>query len=529
MAPGVLAPVAGMRRGHSRWDAALGCWDLRHFRRPRSPGSIAYVDRAAVVETHISVLVFYGDRVYKVRKSVRTAFLDFSTRELRLADCRREVELNRRLAPDVYLGVDDVVDESGVAVDHLVVMRRLPAERRLATMVEDPGFPTEHLVRVARRLAAFHERAERSREIDASGSAEHLTMLWSSNLSEVAPFDHLVDASLLERIGERALAYLAGRSHLFAERVTRGRIIDGHGDLLAQDIFCLDDGPRILDCVEFDPLFRWGDVLYDTAFLAMDLEHLGRPDLSDVFLRAYREFTAETHPASLEHWYIAYRALVRAKISCLRAEGGDEPAAAEARAFARQSAEHLASAAVHLVVVGGLPGSGKTTVATGLAQRFGWTLMRSDEMRKDLAGLAHDTHAYAPPFEGLYSPATSRIVYDRLLERAGVALRMGESVVLDASWLDPAMRQEAADLARRASATFDELCCVVAVRESEARIRARGTSDASDATPQVLSALASRAEVPWPGAVVVDTGRPPVVSVEVACAAVRPGPQAVDV
>jgi aminoglycoside phosphotransferase family enzyme/predicted kinase len=483
------------------------------------------VEGAAVVETHISVLFFFGGRVYKVRKPVTTPFLDFSTRELRLADCRREVQLNRRLAPDVYLGVHDIVDERGAPIDHLVVMRRLPAERRLATMVADPDFDEAHLAAVARRLAAFHARALRAPAIDLAGSVEHLTMLWSTNLEETAAFaGRFVDGGAIARIGRQALAYLEGRHELLAHRVTGRRIVDGHGDLLAEDIFCLDDGPRILDCVEFDPRFRWGDVLYDTAFLAMDLEHLGRADLARRFLAAYREYAAETHPDSLEHWYIAYRALVRAKIACLRAATGQPGAAEEAASFLAQAGRHLDEAEIHLVLVGGLPGTGKTTLATGLSDRLGWAVLRSDEVRKELAGLDPTQPAGASPFEGLYAPAVTAEVYRELLRRAELALSWGDSVVLDATWLDPEQRVAARALAERGHAHIHEICCDLPLDEASARISARSAAggDASDATPEVLARLATRSHAPWPEARHVDTTRRPSAVIDGAVGLVRP-------
>jgi hypothetical protein len=486
---------------------------------------IGLVERAAVVETHISVLFFLGDRVYKVRKPVTTPFLDFSTRELRLADCRREVQLNRRLAPDVYLGVHDIVDEAGAPVDHMVVMRRLPADRRLATMVADPLFDVAYLVAVARQLAAFHSRAARAPAIDLAGSVEHLSMLWSTNLEETAAFaGRFIDGTLLDRIRAQALGYLDGRHPLLAHRVAERRIVDGHGDLLAEDIFCLDDGPRILDCIEFDPRFRWGDVLYDTSFLAMDLEHLGRADLARRFLAAYREYAAETHPDSFEHWYIGYRALVRAKIACLRAGGGEAGAAGEAAAFLAQAGRHLNEAEIHLVLVGGLPGTGKTTLAQGLADRLGWAVLRSDEVRKELAGLDPTQPAAAAPFEGIYTPAFTAAVYRELLRRAEMALGWGESVVLDATWLDPEQSKAARATARAGHAHIHEICCDLPPHEAAARILARADAggDASDATPEVLTRLAQRSDAPWTEAQHIDTSPPLLDVIDDAVSLVRP-------
>ncbi len=459
-----------------------------------------------IIETHISVLFCYGDRVYKLRKPVTTAFLDFSTRELRLADCQREVALNRRLAPDVYLGVYDIIDDSGTAVDHMTVMRRMPADRRLATMVAAPGFDESHLSAIAARLAEFHRRADRSPAIDAAGSPEHLRMLWSSNLEEIAPSaGRVVDAAQLDRVGQRAMSYLSGREPLFAQRVADGRIVDGHGDLLAQDIFCLDDGPRMLDCIEFADRFRWGDVLADAAFLAMDLEHLGRPDLADRFLTTYREASDETHPASLEHWYIAYRALVRCKVACLRAAGGDATAQEQAVAFLDQAERRVARADVRLVLVGGLPGTGKTTVARSVARHQGWHLLRSDVIRKQLAGVAQDQ----PLGPDRYTAGATDDVYSEMLHRAEVSLGLGASVVLDATWADPRQRAAARDLAERVHARLTECRCVLdpAVAAQRIRSRSAGSGDASDATPAVLSAMAAR-EAPWPQAHRIDTEGP---------------------
>ena len=483
------------------------------------------MERAAVVETHISVLFFFGDRVYKVRKPVTTPFLDFSTRELRLADCRREVQLNRRLAPDVYLGVDDLIDETGALVEHLVVMRRLPADRRLATMIADPHFDEADMVAVARQVAAFHSRAARAPAIDLAGSVEHLTMLWSTNLEETAEFaGRYIEGTLLDRVGRQALDYLAGRRSLLAHRVAERRIVDGHGDLLAEDIFCLDDGPRILDCIEFDPRFRWGDVLYDTTFLAMDLEHLGRADLARRFLAAYREYAAENHPDSLEHWYTAYRALVRAKIACLRADTGQTGAAEEAAAFLAQAGRHLDEAEIHLVLVGGLPGTGKTTLAQGLADRLGWAVLRSDEVRKELAGVDPTEPAGAAPHTGIYTPAFTAGVYRELLRRARMALGWGDCVVLDATWLDPEQRAAARTVARQCHAHLHEIRCQLALEEAGARIRTRAAAggDASDATPEVLAVLAQHARTPWPGALLLDTALRPADVVDHAVRIVRP-------
>ena len=464
-----------------------------------------------VVETHVSSLVFDGDLVHKRKKPVQFAFIDLSTPERREQLCHREVELNRRFSPDVYLGVEDVVDDAGQVVDHAVLMRRMPADRRLSTLVGRHRDVSVCLRAVARAMAACHAEAATSDEISSVATPEALRDLWDRNLREIAPFvPHPLDPSIVARIGDLAHRYLNGRTTLLAERIARGRVIDGHGDLLADDIFCLDDGPRILDGLEFDERLRWGDVLYDIGFLAMDLERLGRLDLALAFLDWYWEYSAETHPPSLEHHYIAYRALVRAKISCLRGGADDET---EAHAYLAQCQLHLLDARVQLVVVGGLPGTGKTTLAAALGDELGWPVLRSDETRKELAGLDPLEHAPAAYGEGLYAPEVTEATYDALLSRAGRLLARGEHVVIDASFSKASWRDRAAALAADTDADLTEVRCLLPQEVAAARLaqRAADGGDASDATPAVAAEMATEFEE-WPSAASVGT-LPPVEDV----------------
>ena len=472
---------------------------------------------AKIVETHVSVVIFVGDRAYKLKKPVRMAFLDYSTRPAREAICHREVELNRRLAPDVYLGVVDLVGPGGEPWDHLVAMRRMPDERRLATLVAEGRVTSPMIASVARAMAAFHARAERRPDIDAAATPQAVRRLWVDNFTEMTDFTRsLLSPDTLGFVEGLALSYLDGRSCLLEERIEHGRIVDGQGDLLATDIFCLDDGPRILDCLEFDDRLRFGDVLLDVAFLAMDLEQLGRPQLARAFLDAYRDYTAETHPVSLEHHYIAYRALVRSKVSCLVATSGDPRAAASASALLDLCARHLYQGRVRLVLVGGAPGTGKSTLADELGRRLGWTVVRSDEVRKEAAGLRPTDRAVAAYGTGLYTAARSEATYAELLRRAEVATSRGESVVLDASWASAGQRDRARCLARATHTELVELRCECPADIATARLTARlglGT-DASDATADVAERIRARFD-PWPGAHVIDnTGAVPASAAE---------------
>jgi uncharacterized protein len=462
---------------------------------------------AEVVETHVSTIAFDGDVVHKRKKPVRFAFVDLSTPQRRAEVCRREVELNRRFSPDVYLGVEEVVDDAGRVIDHAVLMRRMPVERRLAALVRDGLDVSGCLRAVARTMAACHAQAATDPDIAAVATAHGLRRLWSGNLAELASFvPDPLDPAAVEEVGELAHRYVRGRDILLAERIAGGHVIDGHGDLLADDIFCLDDGPRILDCLEFDDRLRWGDVLYDVGFLAMDLERLGRPDLALAFFDWYREFSAEVHPRSLEHHYVAYRALVRSKISCLRGSAVD---ATEARAYLEQCRRHLRAGRIRLAVVGGLPGTGKTTLAAAIGDRLAWPVLRSDELRKGLAGLDPLTPAPAAFGEGIYGAGATDATYADLLRRASRLLARGECVVLDASFSSARWRSEAATLAADRCADLVEICCQLPAGVAANRLRRRAAvgRDASDATPDLAATMARRFDA-WPSARTISTVAP---------------------
>ena len=454
---------------------------------------------ARLVETHLSTVVFLGDRVVKVKKPIRTGFVDFTTLSARREVCRREVELNRRLAPDVYLGVADI-SMSGQVVEHAVVMRRLPEARRLSTRLERPGVDDD-LRRIAHLVASFHASAERSPAIDAASGHDAVARLWEAGFSQIEPYEGAVllpDEAA--RVALLVREYVSGRRSLLDLRVGAGRACDGHGDLQAEDIFMMDDGPRILDCLEFDDQLRYGDVLADVAFLAMDLERLGHPDLAGRFLDHYRENSADLWPETLAHLHIAYRAHVRCKVNCIRHDQGDPEAAEAARALHDQALSHLERGRVQLVVIGGSPGTGKSSVAAAMGDRLGAVVLSSDELRDDVVPRPpdHDHQDADAVHEGRYRPELVGSVYREMLREADLLIAGGDSVVLDASWLDEGRRETVRDLARRVSTHLTELRCVCPddVAASRIRRRAEAGHTASEATVDIAAAL-RREAAPW--------------------------------
>ncbi|MFF6994301.1 AAA family ATPase [Streptomyces sp. NPDC008313] len=477
--------------------------------------------RAEVCETHTAIVFFAGDSAYKVKKPVNLGFLDYTRRAARRHACEREVALNRRFAPDVYLGLGELTSPDAEGPEPLVVMRRMPADRRLSRLVREGAVLADVLRNVARHLAGWHAEAPRGPDVDEQGTRNALLSRWEASFAQIHAMAD--DGSVPEEMTEAerlVRRYLAGRERLFASRIEQGRVVDGHGDLLAEDIFCLDDGPRVLDCLEFDDRLRYVDGLDDAAFLAMDLERLGVPEAAAYFLAQYSEYSGDPAPASLWHHYVAYRAFVRAKVSLIQAHQGAPEAGAASRRLVTTTLRHLRTSAVGLTVVGGLPGSGKSTLSGALADRLGVTLLSSDRVRKELAGIPAEQSAAAGYGEGLYTPEWTSRTYATLLGRAAALLSAGESVVLDATWSDTAQREAAQHVAERTSADLVALHCHVPHEVSAARL-STCPSGASDADLDIAAAMAAR-EAAWPEAVAVDTSGPLESAVARALAAVRP-------
>ena len=480
-------------------------------------------------ETHCAGLLLVGDRALKFKKPVDLGFLDFTTREKRTEACHREVRLNRRFSPDVYLGVAELELPDGTR-EPIVAMRRMPEDRRLSVLVDRGVDVGDSLRQLARQLAVAHAAGERRADIDTEASAARLTERWQQSLDQVrAQQPSLVDPATLDEVERLVHRFIEGRQLLLDLRVRDGCAVDGHGDLIADDVFCLDDGPRALDCLEFDDRLRYLDRLDDACFLAMDLERLRAPDRARDFLAWYAEFSGDHAPPALAHHYLAYRAFVRAKVACLRGAQGVD-VGAELAGYLQLTVEHLRAGAVRLVLVGGPPGSGKTTLATNLADRLGAVDVSSDRVRKELAGLDPTTSAADAFGEGIYAPEHSERTYRELLHRAEVLLSRGESVVLDATWSRRDQRLAALLVAQARRADLVQLRCDTSAAAALERVAARAGAAGvvSDADVTVAERLRESADS-WPEAQAVDTSTTVVRSVDRAVELVLPAGSATTV
>lgn len=462
---------------------------------------------AQVRETHTGIVFLVGDMAYKAKKAIVTDFLDFSTPELRERACQHEVDLNRRLAPDSYLGVAHFSAPGDGREEPVIVMRRYSDDTRLASLVESSEPVHHHLCVIAEKLARFHEDAIRSSAIDAEGDVGAVSARWNQNLLELERLSGgIVPSESVHEVGRLANRYIAGRGALFTQRVTDRRIVDGHADLLADDIFCTADGPEMLDCLEFDDRLRYVDGIDDAAFLAMDLEFLGRRDLGDLFLEEYSRRAYDPAPRSLKDFYIAYRAAVRAKVDCIRVAQGHQDAAADARRHLHLALLHLRAGAVRLIRIGGGPGTGKTTLSRAVAQDIGAQVISTDEVRRELMRANKIAGQAGELDTGLYAPQNVSAVYEEVLRRAHELLTGGTSVILDGTWRDPQQRERARAIALEAGAPIVEFTCTLPLEEASARIIERPPSS-SDVTPEIAAALAG-VDTETDASHEIDTSRP---------------------
>lgn len=464
-----------------------------------------------LVETHIS-WVLVGPSVFKIKKPLKLPFLDFSTLSLRGRACRNEIEINRRLASRTYEDVvpvrrsDDetyTFDGEGRIVDWAVRMRRLDEDGRADVLLARDELGQDHVDALAKALARFHSDADHGPRVASSGAPAVIESNLLTNfaaLREVSP--ELVPHELIDEIERWQLAFVRGQDALFAERIARGAIRDGHGDLRLEHVFFEEghDDFEVIDGIEFDDRLRFGDVCADIAFLSMDLARLGHVDLAERFLATYARTANDFDLYRVVDFYESYRACVRAKISAasmLRPDAATnevDEARAEARRYLllADSAHRRSLLDPILVVVGGGIASGKSTIAERLGDALSAPVIDTDRTRKFMLGVAPTTRATARPWEGVYAPSFGHEVYAEIFRRARAVLTSGRSVVLDASFRTEALRSAARELANEFNVRFRVLECVASdsVRRGRLVSRARAPNP-SDATIDLFDAFAA--------------------------------------
>ena len=453
-----------------------------------------------VRETHMSWVLMTPERAFKLKKAVRFGFADFSTPELRRRMCQEEVRVNQELCASVVLGVRAVVLDDGAyvlvdglpeeAVDWVVEMRRFDEDRTMAALLERGELTVDQVVAVAGRLAGFHRRARRCRPAEVTPVVE----LVERNLSELRPLGEGAIPSVRLRAAERfASAFSRARSAELAERLARGLVCDGHGDLRAEHVVLEGEDVVVVDRLEFDPALRAVDVGDDLAFLVMDLEAHGGTWAADRLVASYREAGGDPGDDDLVAFFAAYRAQVRAKVELLRA---GQLAAKDAQG-ARRRARRLFALGERfawrvrrplLLAVTGPPASGKSTLAHALGLASGLPVLSSDTLRKTQLGLRPDVPAPA----SAYAQDARASVYRELGREAELA-RLSGGAIVDATLGEQATREAFFTALRPETAAVlavIELRAPATVLVERARRRAREGQGASDAGPDVVARLA---------------------------------------
>ncbi len=443
-------------------------------------------EQIRLLQTQMSFVFLTGDYAYKVKKPVNLGYLDYSTLQKRRFFCQQELELNRRLCPDVYLAVVPIAEDKdglsvarhGKPVEYAVRMIQLPQDRMMDVLLPQGKVTKNMITSVAERVAAFHRQARKSPDIAAFGNPAIVRQNASENFRQTEKYVGLcLLQSMYERIRDYTDAFVAHNASLFDKRVKEGRIRDCHGDLHAAHV-CFTKDICIYDCIEFNDRFRYSDVCSEIAFLGMDLDRYQQNHLSKCFVDRYTERSGDTEIRMLLNFYKCYRAYVRGKVESFKLDDPLIPSQERsaslvaARRYFDLACLYTRTAPLLIITVG-LMGTGKTTIANALGQRLGCAVISSDVTRKKLAGIPATEHRFEEFRSGIYSEDFSRRTYDAILAQAGKVLSRGESVILDASFRREEERARVTRLAEEKGADLLVLECRLGEAEARRRLGRR--------------------------------------------------------
>jgi uncharacterized protein len=453
---------------------------------------------AHLLQTHVSFLFITDSFVYKVKKPVDFGFLNFSTVDRRRFYCNEEVRLNRRLCPDVYLGVVEVRESAqgaaflgkGKVIDYAVKMKRLPEDRMLDRMLAEERVTAEDIRNIAKAIGCFHLNADRGKTIDEYGKSAIIRKNWEENLRGSSEF---VNISLtkkdLELITKWVDTFMAANEALFAERVSHGFIRDCDGDIHLENI-CLTTPLCIFDCIEFDDRFRYGDTAADIAFFLMDLDYHGKSIFADAFIDEYAAITKDSGFMRLLDFYKIYRAVIRGKVESLKlldqniTDSDKISARNKASKYFRLARGYVLRQGMPkvLIITCGLMGSGKSAISSALAFELGFEVISSDAVRKELAEMPRDRRGSDDYGTGMYTREFNESTYLELLSRSEKFLKAGKSVIVDATFRRKSDRLLFCCLADRTGIPFYiiQVSCPEDLVKQRLDERSRNPSELSD-------------------------------------------------
>ena len=458
-----------------------------------------------LLETHCAWVVLTGLYAYKIKKPVNFGFLDFSTLEKRKFYCEEELRLNRRFAPDIYLEVVTItgtracpqINGDGQALEYAVRMRQFPDNGLLSQLAARKELETGHIDQLIDNISDFHRHADKAGADDQFGNPEKIHHWVRENFQHIQPLltsmNEKADVEQLQQWSEKQYMRL---TTVLQQRKQSGAVRECHGDLHLGNITLIDGCVTPFDCIEFNPELRWIDVISEIAFVLMDLDERGLPRYSHRFLNGYLQQTGDYAGLVVLPYYQVYRAMVRAKVAKLRCQQTPSAATdhvqaeAEYRQYLQLALRYTARPRAVMVIMRGLSGSGKSTVARDLCEQTGMIQLRSDVERKRQAGLAATATSHSGIDNGLYSSDKTTETYRQLGILAKSVLEAGYSALIDATFLKREHRDHFRAQAAASGTAFLIIECAAPDSELERRILTRQASqqDASEATLEVLHA-----------------------------------------
>jgi aminoglycoside phosphotransferase family enzyme/predicted kinase len=464
------------------------------------------------IQTHISWVFVAPPFVFKVKKPVNLGFLDFSTLEKRRHFCQREVQLNRRLAPEIYLGAipiyetdsDFSFEPPGEIVEYAVKMKELPHGWFLNELLQKDRVGEKEIERVISTLHRFYEAETPTPEVEQWGMPEKLKISTDENFAQVEPYiGKTISAPAFETTRHYTNQFYVANKNLFRERIEQHRILDCHGDLHLDHVHLTPEATTIFDCIEFNDRLRFIDIANDLSFLAMDFDFEGRRDLGTLLLRnAAREFQ-DPGMLKVANFYKCYRAFVRGKVESIQSSEKEtaDPQEHEKQAqrYFRLALQYAVSGSEPLVlVVMGWVGTGKTTVAKQLGNELDWPVFSSDRIRKTMAGVPLTERTAAELRGKMYSEQMTEQTYKKLLDNGLASLATHNGVVLDATFSNPANRKSLRDACARAGVRLQVVELDVDPGEIKRRLKARdeSPSEISDARLEDFGKLGAAYEPP---------------------------------
>ena len=479
--------------------------------------------KVRAVQTHISWVFIASPFVFKVKKPVNLGFLDFSTLEKRHYFCQRELALNRRLAPEIYLEVVPIYktisgfsfNSEGEIIEYAVKMKELPHGCFLDELLEKNLVGEKEINRVISVLHRFYEAETPTPEIEQWGTPEKLKISTDENFTQVEPFiGETISPAAFEAIRHYTNQFYAVNEKLFRERIQQRRILDCHGDLRLDHVHLTPEATSIFDCIEFNDRFRLIDIANDLAFLAMDFDFEDRSDLGNIFLRNAARHLDDGGMLRIANFYKCYRAFVRGKVESIQAteketENPREHEKQAARYFHLALRYVIAGSEPLILVVMGRVGTGKSTIAKQLGSELNWPVFSSDKIRKTLAGVPLTRRTPSELRDKIYSARMSQKTYRNLVGDGLAAIgcsrgrrpRLGRAhsgVILDATFSTHALRKFLGDECKKANVPFQFVELAVEPSEVKKRLSSRDekSTEVSDARLEDFDKLAATYEPP---------------------------------